>query len=142
MAAFRERLPGRQVAYTEHEKQIDMPVTHLQVAEAATKIGIAEALLYRCADEIEAAAEAGEMMDFTKRARVRADCAWAVRECLEAVEILYLASGGSGIADASPLGRAWRDLHAVNMHGLLNLQTNMEMYGRVVLGLKPNTPLI
>jgi 3-hydroxy-9,10-secoandrosta-1,3,5(10)-triene-9,17-dione monooxygenase len=142
MAAFRERLPGRVVAYTEQEKQIDMPVTHLQVAEAATKIGIAEALLYRCADEIEAAAEAGEMMDFTKRARVRADCACAVRQCLEAVEIFYLASGGSGIADASPLGRAWRDLHAVNMHGLLNLQTNMEMYGRVVLGLKPNTPLI
>ena len=73
---------------------------------------------------------------------MRADCAWAVRQCLEAVETLYLASGGSGIADGSPLGRAWRDLHAVNMHGLLNLQTNMELYGRIVLGLKPNTPLI
>jgi 3-hydroxy-9,10-secoandrosta-1,3,5(10)-triene-9,17-dione monooxygenase len=142
MAAFQQRLPAREVAYTEREKQIDMPVTHLQVAEAATKIGVAEALLYRCADEIEDAAERGEMMDFGKRARVRADCAWAVRQCLEAVEILYLASGGSGIADASSLGRAWRDLHAVNMHGLLNLQTNMEMYGRIVLGLKPNTPLI
>jgi 3-hydroxy-9,10-secoandrosta-1,3,5(10)-triene-9,17-dione monooxygenase len=142
MAAFKQRLPGREVAYTEREKQVDMPVTHVQVAEAATKIGVAEALLYRCADEIEAAAERGEMMDFSKRARVRADCAWAVRQCLEAVEILYLASGGSGIADASSLGRAWRDLHAVNMHGLLNLQTNMEMYGRIVLGLKPNTPLI
>jgi 3-hydroxy-9,10-secoandrosta-1,3,5(10)-triene-9,17-dione monooxygenase len=82
------------------------------------------------------------MMEFTKRARVRADCAWAVRQCLEAVEILYLASGGSGIADSSALGRAWRDLHAVNMHGLLNLETNMELYGRIVLGLKPNTPLI
>jgi 3-hydroxy-9,10-secoandrosta-1,3,5(10)-triene-9,17-dione monooxygenase len=142
LAAFHERLPGREVAYTEREKQIDMPVTHVQVAEAATKIGVAEALLYRCADDIETAAERGEMMDFSKRARVRADCAWAVRQCLEAVEILYLASGGSGIADASSLGRAWRDLHAVNMHGLLNLQTNMEMYGRIVLGLKPNTPLI
>ena len=142
LAAFLQRLPGREVAYTEREKQIDMPVTHLQVAEAATKIGVAEALLYRCADEIEAAAERGEMMDFAKRARVRADCAWAVRQCLEAVETIYLASGGSGIADTSSLGRAWRDLHAVNMHGLLNLQTNMEMYGRIVLGLKPNTPLI
>jgi 3-hydroxy-9,10-secoandrosta-1,3,5(10)-triene-9,17-dione monooxygenase len=140
--AFKQRLPGREVAYTEHEKQIEMPVTHVQAAEAATKIDVAEALLYRCADEIEAAARRGEMMEFTKRARVRADCAWAVRQSLEAVEILYLASGGSGIADGSALGRAWRDLHAVNMHGLLNLQTNMELYGRIVLGLKPNTPLI
>ena len=140
--AFVQRLPGREVAYTEREVQINMPVTHVQAAEAATKIDVAEALLYRCADEIEAAARRGEMMEFTKRARVRADCAWAARQCLEAVEILYLASGGSGIAESSVLGRAWRDLHAVNMHGLLNLQTNMELYGRVVLGLKPNTPLI
>lgn len=82
------------------------------------------------------------MMEFTKRARVRVDCAHAVRQCLEAVEILYLASGGSGISELSPLQRAWRDVHAVNMHGLMNLQMNQEMYGRVVLGLKPNTPLI
>ena len=142
LEAFKQRLPGREVAYTEREKQIEMPVTHVQAASAVTRIDVAEALLYRCADEIAAAAERGEMMEFTKRARVRADCAFAVRQCLEAVEILYLASGGSGIADSSALGRAWRDLHAVNMHGLLNLETNMELYGRVVLGLKPNTPLI
>lgn len=142
LEAFKQRLPGRTVAYTQEELQIEMPVTHVQAAQAVTRIDVAEALLYRCADEIEAAAGRGQTMEFTKRARVRADCAWAVRQCLEAVEILYLASGGSGIADSSALGRAWRDLHAVNMHGLLNLETNMELYGRVVLGLKPNTPLI
>jgi 3-hydroxy-9,10-secoandrosta-1,3,5(10)-triene-9,17-dione monooxygenase len=142
LEAFVKRLPGRTVAYTEQEVQIDMPVTHLQAAQAATKIDVAEALLYRCADDIAAAAESGREMEFSKRARVRADCAWAARQCLEAVEIMYLASGGSGISETSTLGRAWRDLHAINMHGLLNLETNMEMYGRVVLGLKPNTPLI
>jgi 3-hydroxy-9,10-secoandrosta-1,3,5(10)-triene-9,17-dione monooxygenase len=139
---FTTRLPGREVAYTQREVQIEMPVTHLQVAEAATKIDVARLLLERCADDIQEAAERGAAMDFTKRARVRMDCAHAVRQCLEAVEIVYLASGGSGIVDASPTQRAWRDVHAINMHGLLNLQTNQEMYGRVLLGLKPNTPLI
>jgi 3-hydroxy-9,10-secoandrosta-1,3,5(10)-triene-9,17-dione monooxygenase len=139
---LKARLPGRTVAYTENEVQIEMPVTHVQVAEAATKIRVARLLLHACAEEIQAAAERGETMEFTKRARVRMDCAHAVRQCLEGVEILYLASGGSGIAESSPLQRAWRDVHAVNMHGLLNLQTNQEMYGRIVLGLKPNTPLI
>jgi len=81
-------------------------------------------------------------MEFTQRARVRMDCAWAVRLCMDAVEVLYLASGGSGISEGNPIQRCWRDLHAVNMHGLLNLQTNQEMYGRVLLGLEPNTPLI
>jgi 3-hydroxy-9,10-secoandrosta-1,3,5(10)-triene-9,17-dione monooxygenase len=142
LEAFKERLPGRTVAYTEREVQLDQPTTHIQAAKAETKIRIARLLLYHCADEIQAAAEKGDMMALEKRARVRMDCAQAARECLEAAEILYLASGGSGIHDGSALGRAWRDLHAINMHGLLNLETNQEMYGRIVLGLKPNTPLI
>lgn len=140
--ALLNKLPGREVAYTQREVQIEMPVTHLQVAEAATKIHVARLLLYRCADEIQEAAERGAEMDFVKRARVRMDCAHAVRQCLEAVETLYLASGGSGISESNPAQRAWRDIHAINMHGLLNLQTNQEMYGRILLGLKPNTPLI
>jgi 3-hydroxy-9,10-secoandrosta-1,3,5(10)-triene-9,17-dione monooxygenase len=142
LAAFKERLPGREIAYTEHEIQIDSPTTHRQVADAATRIHVARLLLHRCADDIEAAAGRGEMMEFTARARVRMDCAHAVRQCMEAAEILYLACGGSGIAETNPVQRAWRDLHAVNMHGALTLETNQVMYGRILLGLKPNTPLI
>src|SRR5690242_17149847 len=142
LAAFKERLPGREIAYTEHEIQVESPTTHRQVADAATRIHVARLLLHRCADDIEEAAARGEMMEFTARARVRMDCAHAVRQCMEAVEILYLASGGSGIAETNPVQRAWRDLHAVNMHGALTLETNQVMYGRILLGLKPNTPLI
>jgi 3-hydroxy-9,10-secoandrosta-1,3,5(10)-triene-9,17-dione monooxygenase len=142
LAAFKERLPGREIAYTEHEIQVDSPTTHRQVADAATRIHVARLLLHRCADDIEAAAARGEMMEFTARARVRMDCAHAVRQCMEAAEILYLACGGSGIAETNPVQRAWRDLHAVNMHGALTLETNQVMYGRILLGLKPNTPLI
>ena len=40
-------------------------------------------------------------MEFT--ARVRMDCAHAVRQCMEAVEILYLACGGSGIAETNTI---------------------------------------
>jgi 3-hydroxy-9,10-secoandrosta-1,3,5(10)-triene-9,17-dione monooxygenase len=142
LAAFKERLPGREIAYTEHEVQIDSPTTHRQVADAATRVHVARLLLHRCADDIEAAAARGEMMEFTARARIRMDCAYAVRQCMEAVEILYLACGGSGIAETNQVQRAWRDLHAVNMHGALTLETNQVMYGRILLGLKPNTPLI
>jgi len=81
-------------------------------------------------------------MEFNMRARIRMDCAHAVRQCLEAVEVLFLAGGGSGLGEANPVQRAWRDLHAVNMHGALALETNQEMYGRLLLGLKPNTTLI
>ena len=142
LETFKERLPGRTIAYTQNEIQIDSPTTHRQVADAATRIHVARLLLHRAADDIEAAAAQGTTMAFGARARVRMDCAHAVRQCMEAAETLYLACGGSGIGESNPVQRAWRDLHAVNMHGLLTLETNQEMYGRVVLGLAPNTPLI
>ena len=139
---FMRRLPGKQVAYTQGEVQIDMPTTHLQVGEAAMKIDIARLLLHRAAAQIGDAAESAQPMDLRSRARLRMDAACAVRQCMEAVGILMLASGGAGIATGNPVQRAWRDLHAINLHGLLNLQTNLEMYGRIVLGLPQNTPLI
>jgi 3-hydroxy-9,10-secoandrosta-1,3,5(10)-triene-9,17-dione monooxygenase len=140
--SFTSKLPGKEVAFTRRERQIEMPVTHLQVAESRTKIDTARLLLHHCADAIEAAANSGKEMELIKRARVRMDCAHAVRQCLEAVETLYLASGGSGIGESNPTQRAWRDVHAINMHGALNLQTNQEMYGRILLDLPPNTSLI
>jgi 3-hydroxy-9,10-secoandrosta-1,3,5(10)-triene-9,17-dione monooxygenase len=106
------------------------------------KIEAAHLLLHQSVDEIQWAAERDAPMELPARAKVRMACAYAVRQCLEAVELLYLACGGSGILEANPLQRASRDLHAINLHGLLNLHTNQEMYGRIVLGLPQNTPLI
>ncbi len=70
------------------------------------------------------------------------DCAYAVRLCLESTELLYLASGGAGLAETNAIQLAARDLHAVNMHGLLAMKTNLETYGRALLGLPPNTPVL
>ena len=139
---FMARLPGRVVAYTAGEQQIAMPVTHLQIAEAATKIDTAHLVAHSIAEALESAARGGTTMPPVQRAKLRVDCAYAARLCLEAVEILYLASGGSGIAESNPVQQAWRDLHAVNMHGILNLQTAQELYGRVLLGLPANSPFI
>jgi 3-hydroxy-9,10-secoandrosta-1,3,5(10)-triene-9,17-dione monooxygenase len=139
---FKERLPGRKVAYTAGELQGEMPITHLQVAEAAAKIDVARLLLYHCADELRAVAERGAAPDVVTRARFHRDCACAVRQCLEAVEILFLACGGSGIADGNPVQRAARDIHAMSMHGAFNLPLNLESYGRTLLGLPPRMPML
>ena len=140
--SFKERLPGKVVSYTMKEVQLQMPTTHMQVATAASKIDVARLLMHRTAEDITRAADSGVTMTLEARARCRMDCAHSVRLCLEATEILFLASGGSGLAVGSPIQRASRDLHAINLHGLLCLETNTEMYGRVLLGLPQNTPLI
>src|SRR6185437_8403746 len=142
LEAFQERLPGRIIAYTLGEKQIESATTHRQLADASTRIRVARLLLHRAVDDIEAAANAGAMMAPRERARIRMDCAHAVRQCLEAVDTLFLACGGSGLAEANPVQRAWRDLHAIAMHGALAYEVNQEMFGRMLLGLPPNTTLI
>ena len=132
---------GKWIAYAAGLKH-ESPVTHMDLAEAVIKIDEGELLLYRTADQIDAAAREGRDLDLVTRARMRLDCAEGVRRCLEGVEILFQLSGASGIRESSPLTRCVADLRAINQHGLLDLRTNREMYGRVHLGLEPNTPLI
>ena len=141
LAFYKDLIPGKIVAYTD-EVQMEQPTTHRQYAEAAMLADEGEMLLYRTANLIDEYARKGEEMPHILRARCRMDCAQGVRRCLEAVQILFLASGGSGIKKTSRLGSILADLQAANMHGILNLETNQEMYGRVLLGLEPNTPLI
>jgi 3-hydroxy-9,10-secoandrosta-1,3,5(10)-triene-9,17-dione monooxygenase len=142
LEVFMQRLPGKVVSYTMGELQQDMPTTHMQVALAASKISAARLIMHNVADMITQAADSGVAMSLEDRARTRMDCAFGVRLCLEATEIVFLASGGAGLAVGSPIQRAARDVHAINLHGLLNLETNLQMYGRVLLGLPQNTPLI
>ncbi len=142
LAAFVDHVKGgRVLAYTGNV-QAEWPVTHTDLADAAVRIDMAELLLRRLADDIEATAKSGEAMPLERRARARMDCAQAVRSCLEAVDILFLAAGGGTLAERHPLQRASRDAHAINMHGFLALRPNQEVYGRVLLGFPPNTPLV
>ena len=132
---------GKTIAYTA-DPQDTHPITHVKVADAAMRIEEGELLLYRCADEIDTAGKAGAELPLLTRARMRVDCAVGVRRCLEAVEILFTAAGATGVRSSSPLSRALADLKAINNHGLLQLEMNLEMYGRLLMGLEPNTPLI
>jgi 3-hydroxy-9,10-secoandrosta-1,3,5(10)-triene-9,17-dione monooxygenase len=142
LRAFVDRLPGRVVAYTFGEKQRDMAITHIQLAEVATRIDTAHTILHAMIDEIEHHAAAGKEMPMVRRAKARMDCAYAVRLCLDAVETLHYASGGSALAETNEIQLAARDIRAANMHGVLHLETTQEMYGRVLLGLPPSSPVI
>jgi 3-hydroxy-9,10-secoandrosta-1,3,5(10)-triene-9,17-dione monooxygenase len=141
LADFPRLVADKTIAYTA-DRQIEHPLTHIQAGEAAMLIHEGELILRHCADQIDEAARTATQLDVTTRARMRLDCAKGVRRCLEGVEILFHASGASGIRTSSPLTRAVADLRAINQHGLLTLETNQELYGRIVLGLEPNTPLI
>jgi hypothetical protein len=58
------------------------------------------------------------------------------------VDILFNASGASSIQPHIPIQRFQRDIQALANHAVMHTQTGLELYGRVLCGLQPNTPLV
>ncbi|WP_103501315.1 MULTISPECIES: acyl-CoA dehydrogenase family protein [unclassified Streptomyces] len=136
---FFERLPGRKITYTDYTDQSEAPLTHLQVAEAAVKIDETEFHVYRIADLVDAKNGSGDPWTLEERARVRLDTGAACQRAKEAVDILNTASGGSSIYTDVPIQRIERDVQTLNLHAIMHPNTNLELYGRIMCGLPPNT---
>ncbi|WP_335936521.1 acyl-CoA dehydrogenase family protein [Streptomyces sp. PTD5-9] len=136
---FFERLPGRTITYTSYAQQAEAPLTHLQVAEATLKVDQAEFHAHRLTSLVDGKGESGEQWTLEERARARADMGAVCRLAKEAVDLLASASGGSSIYQDVPIQRVVRDIQAVNLHALMNPNTNAELYGRVLCGQEPNT---
>jgi alkylation response protein AidB-like acyl-CoA dehydrogenase len=140
---FLQRLPDRKITYTNYERQIEAPLTHLQVAEAAVKTDEAAFHLHRLSDRIDNnLLLTGENWTMEDRALTRMDAAAVCQRAKEAVDVLNTASGGSSLYSDVPIQRIHRDVQAINLNGLVHPNTNLELYGRVLCGLEPNTVLI
>lgn len=140
--AFFERLPGRRITYTSYENQSEAPITHIEVADATTRIDEAGFHAFRAAGMLDTKGAAGEQWTLEERARVRLDLGAACQRAKEAVEILDSASGGSSIYRDVPIQRIERDVKTLNLHAILHPTTNLELYGRIICGLDSNTPYI
>jgi len=139
LEAFFERLPGRGIAYTNYTSKADAPVTHLQVGEAALKIESADAHVRRAAMILDR--HQGGPMSREARIKSRAHVSYATGLAREAVDALFNASGASSIQMNVPIQRLQRDMQALANHAIMHAQTGMELYGRVLCGLEPNTVL-
>ena len=138
---FLERL-DRKITYTDYATQREAPVTHLQLAEATMKIDEAEFHAQRITDLVDTKGVSGEPWTLEERARTRADIGAVCQLGRAAVDLLGMASGGSSILRQAPMQRVVRDMYAVNLHALMVPSTNLELYGRVLCGLEPNSPYI
>ncbi|MFI9815800.1 acyl-CoA dehydrogenase family protein [Saccharothrix variisporea] len=136
---FLERVPGRGITYTNWTDQSQHPLTQVQVATAANKIAAAEALSGTWLELLQRRADAGEQPTDTEKAVIRGQVGFAVQLCREAVEVLYGASGGSVIQRNSPIQRFHRDIQGFSLHALAQPNVNLELQGRVLLGLDPGT---
>jgi len=137
---FHERLPGRAITYTSYTNKAEAPVTHLQVGEAALTIDSADAHMRLACAELDA--HAGETLTLRGRVKARAHVSAATGLARDAVDVLFYASGASAIQSHVPIQRFQRDIQALANHAIMHPQTTVELYGRVLCGLEPNTLLV
>ncbi|MEU8698963.1 acyl-CoA dehydrogenase family protein [Streptomyces sp. NPDC048680] len=139
---FLERLPGRGITYTSWEDQRQHPLTQQQVAAAANRIEAGSALTDRVIRLLQERADAGVPPTDAEKAQVRGRTAFAAELAKEAVESLYSMSGASVIRRSAPLQRFHRDLVGFSLHALTQVHTNLEVQGRVLLGLDPGSDIL
>ena len=116
----------------------DFPTVQVRIAEAAGCIDAGRLLLKRDISETFAMAVAGEPVTVDTRIRNRLDHAFATKLFVQAIDVLFAASGGSAVYSATALQRFWRDIHAAGVHVSLSWDSVAIMYGRHALALEPN----
>jgi alkylation response protein AidB-like acyl-CoA dehydrogenase len=107
----------------------------VQMARVAADIDAAELLLRRAAG----VTEAPEAYSADLLARSIRDYTRVSELTISAIDTLIALSGTAGFASSHPLQRAWRDIHFMSMHISLNVETNFSHYGRLQLGLGPDS---
>ncbi|MEV0000352.1 acyl-CoA dehydrogenase family protein [Streptomyces sp. NPDC048370] len=139
---FLERVPNKPIAYTSYTDQRQHPVAQVQVAQAANKITASREMAAAWLRLMQERADTGELLTHEEKAVVRGQTSYAIQLAKEAIEELYTASGASAIQRSVPIQRFFRDSQGFSLHGLLALQTNLEVQGRVLFGLDPETPFL
>jgi 3-hydroxy-9,10-secoandrosta-1,3,5(10)-triene-9,17-dione monooxygenase len=120
----------------------DFQAVQIKLSDAKSRIDAAERLmLANCAESMRIA-RAGKVPEIGTKARWRGDGGFSVKLCTEATDTVFGLAGGGGLYESNPLQRMFRDAHAANAHVLFHMDVVGTLYGRVALGLPPDSPLL
>jgi 3-hydroxy-9,10-secoandrosta-1,3,5(10)-triene-9,17-dione monooxygenase len=131
---FLEGMRGRVSRYS-GKSLADMTAVQMKIAEAGACIDTARLVLRRHCLDAGAFARRGEVPDLLAKATWRRDGAFAAQLAGRAMDVIFSASGASGLYDEHPLQRAFRDLHAANAHITMMWDAQATTFGRIALGL-------
>ncbi len=130
---FLDQMQTRLGAY-DGAKASEDPMVRQRVALADTMIRSQRALLAANFAELERHVTAGEPIPLDLRVRCKWDAQHMSRVAMEAIELLFKASGGRGIRRENPLQRFFRDVQAASNHAYLNADKGALNAGGVLLG--------
>ncbi len=123
-------------------KVADMQSIQLRIAESAAEIDCARMIIMRDTAEAMAAMREDRAIELRVRARNRRDQAYAGKLCRRAVDRLFETLGAHGLFSDNVSQRKFRDICAVTGHISGNWDIAGTAFGRVALGLDPDTIFI
>ncbi len=135
MELFLDSIGKKAIAYSPYRRQLDAPITHLNVGYAQMQIKAARRVAEAALDDIDRLYDDGREATPADTIGYHADSAFVWDSCATAIETLFKASGASAIAKKQPLQLIARNCRAGSMHAAHNIQTCMENYGRQLCGI-------
>ena len=133
------RTTGTRVGTADGKAFTQKPSALMRAGRGETSALTGEAIL---ADmlRVATASEAGTM-NVEGRLRYKARCAELAAFCREAINDLVLGSGANAFRSESHMQTVFRNVNMISSHAFFDNDGSMEGYGRVLLGLEPNTPV-
>jgi alkylation response protein AidB-like acyl-CoA dehydrogenase len=125
----------RRDVYTGSMK-VDSAGVQRRVAEASAEIACAWALAQQNCGLLEDAMQHDPPMPTAKRAQVRWNAAYATELCRRACNRLFEGAGAGAAYDSHVMQAFFRDMNTATHHAMLDFDTNVEIQGKSLLGVK------
>jgi alkylation response protein AidB-like acyl-CoA dehydrogenase len=119
----------------------DTADAQVRVSQAESLVRSARLFLFDSLDRLWTTLLATGEVSTEARAGARLAASHAVASAVQAIDLMYVAAGGSAIYTSCPLERAFRDVHTMTQHIGVHPRV-MQTIGRVLFGLEPDTPLL
>jgi alkylation response protein AidB-like acyl-CoA dehydrogenase len=141
LEAYREKTRNRVRAYTGVNVGTATPAL-MRLAESTHQVAAARAFLEKTWQEH---AEHSERHQYPSRETLafwRTNQAYAVKMCIQAVDRLFEAAGGTSWFESSEMQRLFRDSHMTGAHAYTDYDVCAQILGRELMGLEPDPSMV
>jgi 3-hydroxy-9,10-secoandrosta-1,3,5(10)-triene-9,17-dione monooxygenase len=138
---FIEQTRTRRDVYSGSMK-VDSAGMQRRAAEASAEIACAWALTQQNCDLLDQAMRHDPPMPVAQRAQVRWNAAYATELCRRASNRLFEGAGAGAAHDSHVMQVFFRDMNTATHHAMLDYDTNVEIQGKSLLGVKLDDAMV
>ncbi|MBO2930872.1 p-hydroxyphenylacetate 3-hydroxylase oxygenase component [Metapseudomonas otitidis] len=141
LEAFKEKTRNRVRAYTGASVGTATPAL-MRLAESTHQVAAARAFLEKTWQDHAAHGERREYPSRETLAYWRTNQAYAVKMCIQAVDRLFEAAGGTAWFEGNEMQRLFRDSHMTGAHAYTDYDVCAQILGRELMGLEPDPSMV